>query len=69
MINMNQIIVRIKNRIYYQIWQVLCLIKPQAIISFKFIDGLTFEYPLKSVVGQGLFINNFEKSEAEFVRN
>lgn len=68
MIKINQIIVRIKKRIYYHFWQFLCLIKPQAIISFKLIDGLTFEYPLKSVIGQGLFLNSFEKSEIEFVR-
>jgi FkbM family methyltransferase len=66
--NINELVLKIKRRIIFYKWQFLCFIKPDQMYSFTLIDGSRFDYPLKSAVGCSLFINNFETTEIEFVR-
>lgn len=68
MMNINELVLKIKRRIIFYKWQFLCFIKPDQMYSFTLIDGSRFDYPLKSAVGCSLFINNFETTEIEFVR-
>ncbi|NJL10297.1 MAG: FkbM family methyltransferase [Calothrix sp. SM1_7_51] len=68
MSNTTVLLFKIKRRIAFYFWHFLCLIKPNAVKEFKLMDGSRFNYPLKSVLGLGLFINSFEASEIEFVR-
>lgn len=66
--NIKKLIFKIQRRIRLYVWQMLCYFRPHIIKSFRLIDGSLFDYPLQSALGQALFIESFETSEIQFVR-
>ncbi|BAY33767.1 methyltransferase FkbM family protein [Nostoc carneum NIES-2107] len=66
--NIKHIVWKLQRRIKLYLWQIICWIQPNTIKTFTLIDGSRFDYSLKSALGQALFIQSFETSEIEFVR-
>ncbi|MDZ8051111.1 MAG: FkbM family methyltransferase [Aulosira sp. ZfuVER01] len=65
----DEFIFRAKRRIKFHLWQLNCLLLTEKIGKFKLPDGSLFHYPINSAIGQSLFVNNFERSEVEFVQH
>ncbi len=59
---------RIRRKSLTFLWQLNRAISPQKISTFYLEDGSRFEYPLKSALGFGLFLGEFENSEVAFVQ-
>ena len=57
----------VRRKFLVYLWQLNCLISPNKISTFHLLNGLKFDYPLKSGIGFELSIGIFEKSEIGFV--
>lgn len=58
---------KIRWRVLLVFWKIACILMPGKIFRFTIGDSLYFEYPLKSDIGQALFIKIFETAEIRFV--
>lgn len=67
--NLSKIYPKIRWRVLLVVWRLICLVSPKKIYSFKLNGDLLFEYPLKTDIGQALFIGSFENFEAKFIRD
>lgn len=59
---------KFRRRLLLYMWWLYCAIFPDKIARFVLTDGSRFDYPLRTSIGQGLFIGAFETAEVEFVR-
>jgi FkbM family methyltransferase len=62
------LIKRIRRKLLIFLWYLNCFVSPHKISRFHLDDGSKFDYPLKSGIGFGEFIGEFEKSEIAFMR-
>jgi FkbM family methyltransferase len=62
------LIKRVRRKLLIFLWYLNCFVSPHKISRFHLDDGSKFDYPLKSGIGFGEFIGEFEKSEIAFMR-
>lgn len=67
--SISRIYPKIRWRVLLLVWRIICTIFPHKIFTFTLADDSLFEYPLKTDIGQALFIKNFENAETKFIRD
>jgi FkbM family methyltransferase len=58
---------KIRYRLLTFIWKINCFVLGNRISRFTLLEGSKLDYPLNTIIGKLLWIDNFEKAELEYL--